>query len=64
MYKVSCADLGKDDGFVAEGVTKEEVKSKLMAHAMEAHKDMMANMSQEDKDKMMMKVDEMLAAQM
>ena len=64
MFSVSCKDLGKDDGFTAEGKTKEEVKSSLMAHAMESHKQEMDNMSQEEKDSLMMKVDNILASQM
>ena len=65
MFKISCKDLGKkDDDFVAEGMTKEDVKSKLMAHAMSDHKMEMETMSKEDKDAMMMKVDGMLDSQM
>jgi predicted small metal-binding protein len=64
MYKISCEDLGKDDGFVAEGATKEEAKSKLMAHAMTDHKEMMDTMNQGDKDELMMKIDNILDSQM
>lgn len=64
MFSVSCKDLGKDDGFTAEGMTREEVKSKLMAHAMDKHKMEMDKMSQEEKDKIMMKIDGILASQM
>lgn len=56
--------MGKDCDFTAEGATKEEVKSKLMAHAMSDHKAEFDGMSQEQKDGMMMKVDSMLDSQM
>jgi predicted small metal-binding protein len=55
--------MGTDCDFVAEGNTAEEVKSKMMDHAMKDHKEMMDKMSDDEKSKMMMKMDNMLKSQ-
>jgi len=57
MYKLSCKAMGADCGFEAMGDTKEEVKDKMMKHAMADHKDMMDKMSENEKQDMMMKMD-------
>lgn len=58
MYKLSCKAMGKGCDFETEGSTTEEVKEKMMEHAMSEHKDMLDKMSQKEKDDMMMKMDE------
>jgi len=64
MMKLACKDMGTNCPFVAEGETAAEVKAKMMDHAMAEHKEMMDNMSEEEKDKMMKKMDDMLGKQM
>ena len=62
--QLSCKDMGMEHcSFVAHGNTAEEVKEKLMDHVMHVHKDMMKAMSEEEKERMMKKMDEMLAMQ-
>jgi predicted small metal-binding protein len=51
MKSLSCKDMGAMDcEFVATGDTVEEVKQKMMAHAQEAHADVLANLSPEEMD--------------
>lgn len=64
MMRLACKDMGTDCPFVAEGNSAEEVKAKMMDHAMADHKEMMDNMTEEEKDEMMKKMDEMLEKQM
>ena len=58
MYKLSCKTMGQDCGFEAQGDTMDEVKNKMMDHAMSDHKDMMERMSPKEKEDLMMKMDE------
>jgi len=58
MYKLSCKAMGTDCHFSAEGETAQEVKDKMMSHAMSDHKDMMDKMSESEKQDMMKKMDE------
>jgi predicted small metal-binding protein len=56
--------MGVDDGFIAKGMTNEEVMKKMEMHAKMDHADMMANMSEKEmadmKEKMMANIkDEM-----
>lgn len=48
MKMLACKDMGMSDDFVAKGTTEEEVVGKMMAHAKEAHKDMMEGKSEEE----------------
>ena len=50
MKKLTCKQLMGDAGcdFVAEGETAEDVKSKMTAHAMEAHADYAKSMMEKD----------------
>jgi predicted small metal-binding protein len=66
--KLGCADLSKALGqqppycsFVAKGKTKEEVKAKLMQHAADDHKDLMANLPKEQLDMSMKMMDQLVA---
>ena len=63
MMKLACRDVGVDCDFVATGNTAEEVKKKGMDHAMMVHKDKMDSMNEDEKKKMMMKIDEVLKDQ-
>ena len=64
MKDLACKDLGAADcNFHATGATNEEVKQKMMAHAAEAHADMMKNMTPEQMAQTGAKMDELLAAQ-
>jgi predicted small metal-binding protein len=60
MMKLSCKDMGAECGFEATGMTKEEVKDKMMKHAMSEHKEMMDKMSENEKGEMMVKMDKMI----
>ncbi|HBB37473.1 MAG: hypothetical protein UX02_C0001G0375 [Candidatus Moranbacteria bacterium GW2011_GWC1_45_18] len=48
MKTLSCKDLGMDDGFVAKGVSEDEVMDKMMMHVKEMHPDMMKGKSEEE----------------
>jgi len=50
--------MGTNCDFVATGNTADEVKKKMMDHAMMEHKDMMANMNEQKKGEMMKMMDE------
>lgn len=60
MKTFACKDMGMDDGFVAEGMTNEEVMGKIKEHAREMHSDMMAKMSDSEKEEMMGKMESMI----
>ncbi|MBI2664294.1 DUF1059 domain-containing protein [Candidatus Woesearchaeota archaeon] len=65
MKTLKCSDLGSEDGceFEASGETNEEVVEQMFAHAAEAHKDKLEGMSEEVKQSMVQKMNEMLDAQ-
>jgi predicted small metal-binding protein len=45
MLKFECKELGTQCSYVAMGKTLEEVKKDAMQHAQTVHKDLLANMS-------------------
>lgn len=55
--------MGMKDDFVASGETNDEVKKKMWEHAEKAHRDMAANMTDEQKQEMEKKMDELLSKQ-
>ena len=63
MKELKCREVGGLCDFIASGETGEEAKQKLMIHGMEAHAAKMSVMSEDDKQKMMDKMDEMTATQ-
>jgi len=56
MMMASCKDMGADCDFVAKGENAYDVKMKMMEHAKMDHKDMMMNMDEDGKKKMMEKM--------
>jgi predicted small metal-binding protein len=58
MKSLACSDLGMECGFKAEGETAEEVKQKMLAHAQDAHAEMLAGMSDQEKAGLMATMDE------
>jgi predicted small metal-binding protein len=60
MMKLSCKDMGAVCDFEATGMTREDVKDKMMKHAMSEHKEMMDKMSENEKGEMMMKMNKMI----
>ena len=61
MVTLACADMGMECSFVAQGETGDEVKQKMLAHAQEAHADMLAGMSDEEKAALMATMDAKMA---
>jgi predicted small metal-binding protein len=55
---LTCRDLGMECTFVASGETADEVKAKMLAHAQEAHADMLAGMSDQETNDLMRMMDE------
>ncbi len=58
MKSLACSDLGMECSFTAEGETAEEVKEKMLAHAQDAHAEMLAGMSDQEKAGLMATMDE------
>lgn len=50
--------MGSDCGYEVTGENPDEVKSKMMDHAMSEHVDMMGSMTEGEKEDMMRKMDE------
>jgi predicted small metal-binding protein len=65
MKILKCSDLdpSSDCHFEATGDTNEEVIGKLFQHASEAHKDKLEGMSEDDKEGMTTKMNELLDKQ-
>lgn len=63
MKTIKCSDFGMDCHFEATGETNEEVKQKAYKHAEEVHAEKLAGMSEEEKQAMDKKMDELLDAQ-
>jgi predicted small metal-binding protein len=57
MMKFECKDLGLDCDFVATAATKDEVKELAMVHAVEAHDDMLKNLTAEQVQEMNEKIE-------
>lgn len=62
MKSLSCKQMGNSDcEYVAEAETAEEVKQKMWEHAEHIHKDKIASMSEEEKEKANGMMDQILA---
>lgn len=60
MVKFGCRELGGDCDYVAVGKTAQEVKNKIFEHAASAHPEKLVSMSEQDKQAMLKKMDEIL----
>jgi len=58
MKTLACKDMGIECDYVATKPTAQEVKDDLLAHAADAHSEMLASMSEKDKAEMMSQMDE------
>ena len=61
MRSLSCSDIGIECSFSAQGETADEVKQKMLAHAQDAHAEMLAGMSDQEKADMMAATDPKMA---
>lgn len=60
-YTMSCSDLGSPDcGFSVTTHSINEIKKATFAHAKYTHPEMLANMSEAEKQAMLAKIDKML----
>ena len=50
MKKFECKDMGLDCGFVATGVTTEQVIGLALEHAIEVHSEMLSSLSPEQSE--------------
>ena len=57
MKSLACSDLGMECSFSAQGETADEVKQKMLAHAQDAHAEMLAGMSDQEKADLMAAID-------
>jgi predicted small metal-binding protein len=58
MKTLACKDMGVECDHVSTKPSAQEVKDDLLAHAQEAHSEMLAAMSEQDKAEMMRQMDE------
>lgn len=58
MKTLACSDMGMECGYVSTKPTAQEVKDDLLAHAQDAHSEMLASMSEQDKEEMVRQMDE------
>jgi predicted small metal-binding protein len=58
--KLGCRELGGDCDYVAEGQTRQEVKEELLAHVERAHRDRVARMSEDERDALDVRIDQVL----
>ncbi len=58
MKTLACKDMGVDCDYVSTKPTAQEVKDDLLAHAQEAHSEMLAGMKEQDKADMVRQMDE------
>jgi len=64
MKSINCKELGGSDcSFIAKGETNDEVIQNLYAHAQEVHSDKLSSMSEDDKEKMNKKINDLLTSQ-
>ncbi len=57
-----CKDMGMDCDYVATAVTKEEVMDMAMAHAVEAHADLLQDLTPEQTEEMNSKLESLIRA--
>jgi predicted small metal-binding protein len=60
VRKLGCRELGGDCDYVAEGQTPEEVKQELLAHVERAHHERMARMTEDERDALDVRIDQVL----
>jgi predicted small metal-binding protein len=60
LPKIGCRELGGDCDYIAEGVTTDEVKRELLAHVQHAHGTRVARMSQDERDALDVRIDQVL----
>ncbi len=58
MKTLACKDMGVECDHVSTKPSAQEVKDDLLTHAQEAHSEMLAAMSEQDKAEMMRQMDE------
>lgn len=62
MKQLACKDLGAPDcDFVATGETADEAKATMMAHAQEAHPEVLEGLTPEEMDEKSRMMDALLA---
>ena len=61
MHSIACSGMEPmNRDFEAEGKNGTKVKEEFLRHAMECHADMLKNMSETEKERIMKKVDDMI----
>jgi predicted small metal-binding protein len=63
MMKFECKDMGMECDYVAAAATKEEVIDMAMAHAVEAHGDMLKDLSPEQTEVMNAQLESVIKAE-
>lgn len=58
--KLGCRELGGDCNFVAEGASPDEVKRELLAHMKQAHGERTTRMSDDERDALDVRIDQVL----
>jgi predicted small metal-binding protein len=60
MFTFECKDMGMDCDFVANAASKQEVMDMAMAHAVEAHADVLQGLSTEETEAMNAKLTDVI----
>lgn len=60
MPRLGCRQLGGDCDFIAEALTRADVKRELLAHVAEAHRQRAARMSRDERDALEVRIDQVL----
>jgi predicted small metal-binding protein len=58
MKTLACSDMGMECDYISTKPTAQDVKDDLLAHAQDAHSEMLASMSEQDRAEMMRLKDE------
>jgi predicted small metal-binding protein len=58
--RLSCRELGGDCDFVAVAETRQAVKSELLAHVAEAHRQRAARMTTDEREALDVRIDQVL----
>jgi predicted small metal-binding protein len=63
MLKVSCADMGASCRWQAAAETREELRQMIWEHARDAHKNLLAEMSEMDEAELEARIDALIEMQ-
>lgn len=60
MPSLGCRQLGGDCDYIAEGMTKADVKREMLAHVADAHRQRASRMSRDEREALEIRIDQVL----